>query len=864
MNFKKAVGLIICIGMMFTSVNAEVFYEEAKTSYISDGLKHTHLNLYTSTGWQNVDVLEADLLNPYISAKVLTSDEGIGYAETLTNLAENSIGAVNADFFARNSWTKASSMGLMIEDGKLISTATKDINGATIGFDYDGTVFLDYVETEVIFTSQNGESITIKDINKYDSLKEPCIYTREFCKTTEGSFNNIIEVVVTDGIVTDIRRELEGVEIPENGYVIRHLPEFNPFFAEQVQVGDKVTLTINTSIDISNLKSATGGGTLLVKDGQKHEITHKVNGANPRTMAGTDKTGTKLYLVTVEGRVSGSAGMTLSELQDLALRLNIDTAINLDGGGSTTMVARNNKTDSTEILNALSDGGQRTIPSALGIISTAPKGEPETLVLKTSDSVLFNGTSRKIEIDYVLDEYGNPCDMPNGKISYSATGGTMNSNVFTATTKGKAVVNVNLGNASGSIELEVLDTPFYLETSPKSVAEGENFNVYGIDEKGHKALIEEEYDVKSYKKHYTVTHGKAQAVVYKASSDAERFESEVATSSAYPEGAASSKYRMSENAMSGKYSGKLEFEFKDSDEVQASYLEFLTPKEIPAQKRVLGVWVYAPCENYQWLRAEGLTESEDKVLITLNESMEFNGWRYLTAKIPAEMKTLTKLYVVQSKMKGEISSYVLFDDLEFMEEMTEVPYLQPNIKLTDGLKGVTISVSAETMPRNTLLSRLYDVALKNNISLSGASINIDLNTPTSFEKGNIKGMVLGSNDKGITGADSTQWKKFFEFAETDATTLIVGIPQKLSDIPNRQGEIIRKTLESKAKEKQIILVQPGLINTVERENGITIISIAGYKFNNRYMFKDQMKYMSYGLVTIADKDLNVEFKRVYE
>ncbi len=866
MNFKKAISLIMCIGIMLSaSASAEVFYEESETTKISDGLKHTHLDLYTSTGWQNVDVLEADFSNPYISAEVLTSDEGIGYAETLTNLAENSIGAVNADFFARNSWTKASSMGLMVEGGNLISTATKDINGATIGIDKENKVFLDYVKTDVIFTSANGESITIKDINKYDSLKEPCIYTKEFSATTEGSFNNVIEVVVTDGTVTDIRREKEGVEIPENGYVIRHLPEFDPFFAEKVQIGDKVTLTVNTSLDITNLKSATGGGTLLVKNGQKHEITHRVDGANPRTMAGTDKTGTKLYLVTVEGRVSGSAGMTLSELQDLALRLGMDTAINLDGGGSTTMVARNNKTSNNEIVNALSDGSQRTIPSGLGIVSSAPKGKPETLVLKTTESVLFNGTSRKIEIEYVLDEYGNPCDMPSGEISYTATGGTMNKNVFTANKSGKAVVNVSVGNASGSIELDVLETPIYLETLPKSVTEGEDFKIYGVDENGNKALIEkEECDIKSFKRHYTLTFGKAQAVLYKVSSNAEKFETEIATSWAYPEGVASSKYSLSDNAMSGKYSGKLEFAFKDSGEVQAAYLNFSAPKKVPVGKNVLGVWVYAPCENYQWLRGEGQTESGDTVRITLNESMEFSGWKYLTAKIPVEMKTLDKLYVVQNKVKGNISSYILLDDLEFMEETADIPYLQPKVKMTEGLKGVTVSVSVETLPRNTLLSRLYDVALQNSINTSGANINIDLNIPTSFENGSVKGMVLASNDKGITGADSTQWQKFFELAETDTTTLIVGVPQKLSELPNRQGEIIRKTLEKSAKQKQVILVQPGKTNTVERENGVTIISVAGYKFNNKHMFIDQMKYMSFGLITASGKDLNVEFKRVYK
>lgn len=870
MKSRKILSLILSFLVVFsviTPVSAEIFYEEKTEKNLTDGVIYKHLNLYTSTGWQNVDILEADLNNPYISASVMTSEKGLGYAENVLNLAKskNSIGAVNGDFFSRSSWEKASSMGLVVKDGEVVSTSSKDVNGATIGFENSGAVLLDYITTDVILTLANGESVTIKDINKYDSLAEPVIYTKEFAQSTDGSFNNILEVVVTDGVVTDIRREQEGIEIPENGYVIRHLPEFDPFLSENIAVGDKVTLSVNTSLDVSNLETAMGGGTLLLKNGQKHEITHNVVGSNPRTMAGTDKSGTKLYLVTVEGRVSGSNGMTLSEMQDLALRLGMDTAINLDGGGSTTMVMRDNKANNLEVVNRLSDGSLRTVPNGLEISTSAPKGKPEKVVLKVYDTSLFKGTSRKIEIDYVLDEYGNPCENPSGTPVFTASGGTMNGNIFKAQMQGKAEISVTWGSAKGEIQFEVLDAPETLTTVPSAVYDGGEFEVFGVDKNGNKALISnDELNIKNFAKHKTITFGKAQGVLYITENNANTFEASVGTAFAYPENVAGAKYtQTTDKAMSGKQSGKLEFSFSNGEETQGAYLEFSNPINVTAGMNYLGVWVYAPCENYQALKIEGENEQGETVRATLTDSMEFSGFRYLTCKIPDSMKTIKRIYVVQNTKKGAVSSYILLDNLELLGQDIKLPYLEQSVKMPEGIKGTTISVSAEKLPRNTLLSRIYDASLTKGIENLNANLKLDLNSPQKFELSDINGMVFAVNEKGITGADKTQWSEFLSLVKSDKKTLIIGVPCDLNELPNNQGEIIREELENASKTKQVILLVAGSVNKTEKVNGITKVSVSGLKFNNAYMFKDQMKYMCYANITVAENDMSVKFERVY-
>lgn len=69
-------------------------------------------------------------------------------------------------------------------------------------------------------------------------------------------------------------------------------------------------------------------------------------------------------IVTVNGRQPGvSVGMTLEELAELMIELGAVDAMNLDGGGSTTMVIRD------RVLNIPSDGTERPVSNAIVIIT---------------------------------------------------------------------------------------------------------------------------------------------------------------------------------------------------------------------------------------------------------------------------------------------------------------------------------------------------------------------------------------------------------------------------------------------------------------------------------------------------------------
>jgi exopolysaccharide biosynthesis protein len=89
-----------------------------------------------------------------------------------------------------------------------------------------------------------------------------------------------------------------------------------------------------------------------------------VNDGHPRTAIAKLKS-EQVLLVTVDGRQPGeSIGMSLTMLADLLIEFGAIEAINLDGGGSTTMVIKN------KIVNKPSDAtGERPVSDAILIYS---------------------------------------------------------------------------------------------------------------------------------------------------------------------------------------------------------------------------------------------------------------------------------------------------------------------------------------------------------------------------------------------------------------------------------------------------------------------------------------------------------------
>jgi exopolysaccharide biosynthesis protein len=125
---------------------------------------------------------------------------------------------------------------------------------------------------------------------------------------------------------------------------------------------------------------ARAGSAIIVKDGVDVSASSPSEGdptnPNPRTLVGLSHNGRFLYLVAIDGRVAGySLGTTNAQSAALMLALGCDSALNLDGGGSTEMV-RADIPGEPYIVNNPSGGAERFDAAALGVYARPLRGRP--------------------------------------------------------------------------------------------------------------------------------------------------------------------------------------------------------------------------------------------------------------------------------------------------------------------------------------------------------------------------------------------------------------------------------------------------------------------------------------------------------
>lgn len=137
-----------------------------------------------------------------------------------------------------------------------------------------------------------------------------------------------------------------------------------------LSVGEEVT--IESSMGWTGITDSIGGSPILIDDGEilVSECSSYLCTLQPRTAMGITASG-QLLLVTIDGRQPGfSIGMTQVEEARFMKSLGAVWAINLDGGGSTTMWVKGRG-----VVNSPSDGSERSVSSAVLVLPGADPGE---------------------------------------------------------------------------------------------------------------------------------------------------------------------------------------------------------------------------------------------------------------------------------------------------------------------------------------------------------------------------------------------------------------------------------------------------------------------------------------------------------
>lgn len=352
--------------------------DNQKSEFIAPGVEHIQISRgYNSenetTGPWFINILRIDPGKARLRM-VHAMDAAVGL-ETVSSLAtrHGALAAVNSGYFRTTGTYRGDSVGVEVLNGNLLSEPY-NVRAAAGLIERNGRqeLIFGHLKFEGALITGLRMKHTIDGLNRPRSDNEFIIFTPEFHRTTLTDPNGL-ELIVSGGRVVE-RRDLKGSStIPSNGFVISASGSARLWALRNLRTGARVQLDLKLSPVETNQATAwkransiIGGGPQLIRNGRV-EITNAaeailpsfVTDRHPRTAIASLKSG-QILLVTVDGRQTESIGMSLNMLADLLVELGAVEAINLDGGGSTAMVIKDN------LINKPSDPtGERLVSDAI-------------------------------------------------------------------------------------------------------------------------------------------------------------------------------------------------------------------------------------------------------------------------------------------------------------------------------------------------------------------------------------------------------------------------------------------------------------------------------------------------------------------
>ncbi|HEY1179947.1 MAG TPA: phosphodiester glycosidase family protein [Phytomonospora sp.] len=329
----------------------------AATVSLADGLTLTEHRL---DGPVVAQVLTADLATPGLEAVYLNP----GTVSATAPLSEQAraagaIAAVNGDFFDLGHTDAPHGNG--VTGGGFLHGRAKGWNHtAVIGADRRGRIAtLRTSATAALPTGPvqvgnlNSGNVAPGGIGAYT----PAWGDADLGETVKGA-DGVRAVRVGAGLVTETAADADGWRPGPDTVLIGR--EEGAVALAALAVGDPVTL----DVPAPDAYTAISGNEVLLRDGET--VAPGGYSPGPRTAVGFSADGSRMWLVTVDGRSDDSLGLTYVELAGFLAGLGAADGLSLDGGGSSTMVARLPGADGLSVRNHPSMGYERDIPNGIG------------------------------------------------------------------------------------------------------------------------------------------------------------------------------------------------------------------------------------------------------------------------------------------------------------------------------------------------------------------------------------------------------------------------------------------------------------------------------------------------------------------
>jgi hypothetical protein len=476
------------------------------TETVGPGISVQHLKTLDTAGWHDEQILTADLGNGAVSSDLLSGDyvTSAGPISGKANRA-GAVAGVNGDFFDIDN--SNAPLGAEVQGGELLKST--DVNGWNhVGVTRDGVGQLVDMTLEATATL-GGADHRVSGVNAANGGGTPADTMLAFTKKWGtysrargmGSSRDVAEVLVQNGRVVSVDASAAGAgEIPADGFYLVGR-ETAAAAIRTLAPGDDVTLSYGLKDDVARqLRFAVGGNAVLVRDGQV--VPNGDASLAPRTAIGFKDGGRTMILLVEDGRQAAVPGETITRTAQRMLELGAETAMNLDGGGSSTMVARKLGDPQVSVRNTPSDGRERNDPNGVGVFVSAGSGVAEQLVLSPGDddARVFPGLHRTLRAA-ALDDHQTPVALQRGDVRWSSNEGTVDGGLLYAPQNvfGQLRVRATIDTAQQELPVRVLGELHALELSSQRLSfaatgadQAMAIKVTGHDAEGFTAPVEPE------------------------------------------------------------------------------------------------------------------------------------------------------------------------------------------------------------------------------------------------------------------------------------------------------------------------------------------------------------------------------------
>nr|WP_307544973.1 phosphodiester glycosidase family protein [Streptomyces sp. V3I8] len=369
-------------------------------SRLAPGVGYTEFDIPAAAGVTHAHVLGVDLGNPDVSVDLLTPG-AVAARATVSRLtdAQGAVAGVNGDFFniteTQHPGVEATgapvgpavgggrALKAAVPDGQRFGpalppgTSTEDVLG--VGTDrkarldslaLDGSV--ETAGTRLPLGGLNQYALPVGSVGAFTADWGQVSRVRATCGTDTDRAapcsTDTYEVTVRDGkVVSSADTPGSGPIAPDTTVLVGREAGAQQLRKLSVGEGAVVRHRLVAAASKTPYRFAIGGYPVL-RAGRPPAGLDDVTSA-VRTAAGVSAGGSRLWLLALDGAPGFRSGLTVAEVAKAMKKLGARDAFSLDGGGSTTLAAREPGSTASTVRNHPSGGAERPVPNGIGVFS---------------------------------------------------------------------------------------------------------------------------------------------------------------------------------------------------------------------------------------------------------------------------------------------------------------------------------------------------------------------------------------------------------------------------------------------------------------------------------------------------------------